>query len=183
MLRVAMLACALLGVPAGAQPQDFRSPDLQLRDQAEVLGDAAETELRERLAKVRRDSGLDFVIATTGDLGGKAADAFAWAIEAERMQVLPKIPRVVLVLSLDPAERTLAVVTTRPPRSGEIPGDPGVLETGSRELKALSEALNNEVTPHLIIRDFEGAMKRAVDTVDTTVAAQVAKARPEGSGS
>jgi uncharacterized membrane protein YgcG len=170
--RSLLLAAALVGVHAPAQSQEFLASDLHLVDRAEVLSESYESTLGERLAQLRRDRGIDLIIKTTADLGGKKADEYGWAIEAERQTVLPKVRRVVLILSLDPAERTFALVSTRPTLEDERTSGTPLLDTAKSELARLQQAVSPRVTPHLIVRDFEGALTSAVDAIEAEIAAQ-----------
>jgi uncharacterized membrane protein YgcG len=174
--RSLLFATALVGVHAPAQPQEFLATDLHLVDRAEVLSESYESTLRERLAQLRRDREIDLIIKTTADLGGKKADEYGWAIEAERQTVLPKVRRIILILSLDPAERTLALVSTRSLLEEERTSSAPLLDTAKRELARLQQAVSPRVTPHLIVRDFEGALTSAVDAIEVEIAAQRAAA-------
>lgn len=65
MLRSLVLVCALIGAPYMALGQNYPEPtDDYVNDQGFLLGDAAEADLRDKLAALRRETGIHATVLT-----------------------------------------------------------------------------------------------------------------------
>ncbi len=83
-----VLAIALLALPAAAQELPPR-PDGPVYDGANMIDDAVEAQLDERLRAYNRETGRSVIVATVPDLGGETVEGYAvdlyqtWGIGGE----------------------------------------------------------------------------------------------------
>jgi uncharacterized protein len=83
-----VLAIALLALPAAAQELPPR-PDGPVYDGANMIDDAVEAQLDERLRVYNRETGRSVIVATVPDLGGETVEGYAvdvyqaWGIGGE----------------------------------------------------------------------------------------------------
>ncbi len=155
---LALAALSIAGCAAEAEAPEAE-PDLELTgrvvDAAEILAAPYETELTNRLAELEETTGVQLVVATTSDLGGREISAYAHELAND--------------WKIGSAERLDGLLMLVAPNERKVRIEVGYgLEASVKDEEA-AFIIHDDIVPHFEQGDFEAGIAAGVDRLTEEV--------------